>query len=211
MQYAVYIAYKSGMNPLFRRIVMLSCNIEHEMHLTKYLRAFNAVFRAAPLSISKNVGGPCGLLLMMDANATSDATNALLTVVEDTSVASNETGGGASPAGKKKKMKKSKAGDESEENSVASSSVDSFDDEEDWEFNLKNEIDELMKQKEGLLAVNAELQKKAIALMSREKMMQGQTAAARTVSEVVAQTTETTTETVNTEANLVSDVLFSGY
>jgi len=203
--YAVYIAYKSGMNPLFRRIVMLSCNIEHEMHLTKYLRAFNAVFRAAPLSISKNVGGPCGLLLMMDANATSDATNALLTVVEDTSVASNESGGGASPAGKKKKMKKSKAGDESDENSVASSSVDSFDDEEDWEFNLKNEIEELMKQKEGLLAVNAELQKKAIALMSREKMMQGQTAAARTVSEVVAQTTETTTETVNTEANLEKD------
>jgi hypothetical protein len=40
-------------------------------------------------------------------------------------------------------MKKSKAGDESDENSVASSSVDSFDDEEDWEFNLKNEIEEL--------------------------------------------------------------------
>ena len=183
---------------------MLSCNIEHEMHLTKYLRAFNAVFRAAPLSISKNVGGPCGLLLMMDANATSDAMNALLTVPDDASVASNESGG-ATGKKKKKNQQKSKAGDdESDENSVESS-VDSFDDEEDWEFNLKNEIEELMKEKEGLLGVNAELQKKAIALMSREKMMQGQTAAARTVSEVVAQVTETATEIVNTEANLVSN------
>lgn len=180
------------------------------MHLAKYLRAFNAVFRAAPLSISKNVGGPCGLLLMMDTNATSDATNALLTVTDDASVGSNESDGASSPLGKKnnkKKKKKSKADDESDETSVASS-VDSFDDEEDWEFNLKNEIDELMKEKEGLLGVNAELQKKAIALMSREKMMQGQTAAARTVSEVVAQVTETATEiAVNTEANLVSDEL----
>lgn len=49
---------------------------------------------------------------------------------------------------------------------------------------LQQRIEELQNEKSGLTTLNAELQKKAVALIAKEKAMQGQTAAARTAAEV---------------------------
>lgn len=67
-QYAIYLAYKVGPNPRFKRMVMLSCTMEDEKFLTSYINAFTAVFRAAPASVAKTVGGPSGIFLMVDGN-----------------------------------------------------------------------------------------------------------------------------------------------
>jgi hypothetical protein len=61
---------------------------------------------------------------------------------------------------------------------------------------LQQRIDDLLNEKTGLNVLNAELQKKAVALIAKEKAMQGQTAAARTAAEVV-----------NTAANENADIL----
>ena len=49
---------------------------------------------------------------------------------------------------------------------------------------LQQRIEDLKNEKSGLSTLNAELQKKAVALIAKEKAMQGQTAAARTAAEV---------------------------
>ena len=49
---------------------------------------------------------------------------------------------------------------------------------------LQQRIEDLKNEKSGLTTLNAELQKKAVALIAKEKAMQGQTAAARTAAEV---------------------------
>lgn len=67
-QYALYLAYKVGPNPSFKRLVMLSASTEDEKLLVSYIGAFTAAFRAAPASLSKAMGGPSGLFLMIDAN-----------------------------------------------------------------------------------------------------------------------------------------------
>lgn len=42
--------------------------MEDEKFLTSYINAFTAVFRAAPASVAKTVGGPSGIFLMVDGN-----------------------------------------------------------------------------------------------------------------------------------------------
>ncbi len=49
---------------------------------------------------------------------------------------------------------------------------------------LQQRIADMINEKQGLTTLNAELQKKAVALIAKEKAMQGQTAAARTAAEV---------------------------
>lgn len=61
---------------------------------------------------------------------------------------------------------------------------DDYGDAEEQLASMMQRIDELQNEKNGLLALNSELQKKAVALIAREKAMQGQTAAARTAAEV---------------------------
>jgi hypothetical protein len=51
---------------------MLSSAVEDERFLTSYINAFTAVFRAAPAPISKAVGGPSGIFLMVDGNPVRD-------------------------------------------------------------------------------------------------------------------------------------------
>jgi hypothetical protein len=59
-----------------------------------------------------------------------------------------------------------------------------YDNEEEQLASMMQTIDELQSERSGLLVLNSELQKKAVALIAREKAMQGQTAAARTAAEV---------------------------
>jgi predicted transcriptional regulator len=63
---------------------------------------------------------------------------------------------------------------------------DDYGDEQEQLSSLMQRIDELSAEKGALLTLNAELQKKAVQLIAREKAMQGQTAAARTAAEVVS-------------------------
>lgn len=51
---------------------MLSSSMEDEKFLTSYINAFTAVFRAAPASVAKAVGGPSGILLMVDGHPVHD-------------------------------------------------------------------------------------------------------------------------------------------
>lgn len=62
---------------------------------------------------------------------------------------------------------------------------DDYGDAEEQLASMMQRIDELQNEKNGLLVLNSELQKKAVALIAREKAMQGQTAAARTAAEVL--------------------------
>ncbi len=73
---------------------------------------------------------------------------------------------------------------------------DDYGDEVEQIASLQQRIDDLLNEKTGLNVLNAELQKKAVALIAKEKAMQGQTAAARTAAEVV-----------NTAANENADIL----
>ena len=57
-------------------------------------------------------------------------------------------------------------------------------DEEEHMASMQQRLEELLAEKAGLVGLNTELQKKAIALIAREKAMQGQTAAARTAADV---------------------------
>ena len=52
---------------------------------------------------------------------------------------------------------------------------------------MQQRISDMINEKQGLTTLNAELQKKAVALIAKEKAMQGQTAAARTAAEVCLQ------------------------
>jgi hypothetical protein len=64
-----------------------------------------------------------------------------------------------------------------------------YGDEEEQLASLQQRISDLQSEKAGLLALNSELQKKAVALIAKEKAMQGQTAAARTAAEVSVKVT----------------------
>jgi hypothetical protein len=51
---------------------MLSSSTEDEKLLSEYIKRFTAAFRAAPASLSKAMGGPSGIFLMIDANPVAD-------------------------------------------------------------------------------------------------------------------------------------------
>ena len=59
----MYVAVRTGSNPRFKKLAMLTCNIEEEEALQPYLSSQNALYRHAPAEICNVMGGPSGLLL----------------------------------------------------------------------------------------------------------------------------------------------------
>ena len=81
------MAYKVGPNPRFKRLLMLSAAIEDEKHLTTYINAFTSVFRPAPANMAKAFGGPCGILLMIDAHPMQEDAKARKAAARDVATA----------------------------------------------------------------------------------------------------------------------------
>lgn len=183
---------------------MLSSSTEDEKLLSEYIKRFTAAFRAAPASLSKAMGGPSGIFLMIDANPVADPNSP---VPMDGSRGSKRN----SPGRDSPKMRThshshdgdfgsphggSSIGERGESDVEDESDDDDYGDEVEQIASLQQRIDDLLNEKTGLNVLNAELQKKAVALIAKEKAMQGQTAAARTAAEVV-----------NTAANENADIL----
>lgn len=162
--YSVYLAVKNGPNPLFRRMMMAASSIDDEEAFKQYVNAQKAVFRPAPTEMAQMLGGPCGMLLL---------------TIDGASLPQGENGAEVDGLDMDEMLS-----DDEEEHSQKSGMYGATD--EDIMNELRARIATLQGERGTLSQVNSDLQKKASQLLFREKSLQGQTAAARTVAEVTA-------------------------
>ncbi len=171
--YSVYIATKTGMNPKFKKVMMLSSSFEHEELLDKYVSSVTGVYRQAPKEIQNVVGGSCGILLVVNSNDAPQTSPAASVA----SRASRSREGGESRSKKERTGEQGSVGEEDELDD--DDDDDYYDDTEEIMRGMEEQIEQMETEKATLKNLNSELQKKAVALMTREKALQGQTAAVR--------------------------------
>jgi hypothetical protein len=73
------------MSAKFKKVVMLSSTYENAQAMDKYLTKVSGVFRPAPQEVSNAVGGPCGVLLVVNSNGNSVASRSVDDEVSATS------------------------------------------------------------------------------------------------------------------------------
>jgi len=163
--YSVYLAVKTGPHPLFRNMQMACSSIEDEEAFKAYSVEQNATLRACPAEMAQMLGGPCGVLLktINDAPAPTDCSLGG-SLSQDEMLSDDE--------------------DNASQRSLIATDEDIIDE-------LKQHVATLKAEKINLHTVNIDLQKKASAFIIREKILQGQSAAARTVAEASAEPTQT--------------------
>jgi hypothetical protein len=159
-KYSVFLAVKIGPHPLFRHLQNAMSSIDDEEMFKKYVRDQHATLRSAPTEMAQMLGGPCGLLLNTIDGATGPA-DAHLGLMLDTD-----------------EMLSDDEDNRSERSQLAT--------EEEIVVDLRQRVLALRGEKSHLQTVNNELQKKASSLIVREKTLQGQTAAARTVADITS-------------------------
>lgn len=180
--YAVYIATKVGPNPKFSQLTMLSCAMEDEAMLKKYVAdSRGGIYRAGPEEIDRIFHGHCGLFLLPlrsshhGQNEESGAVSAAAAI--DTAAAastckpapfSRQSTNNIIPAQPQDSTSMTGASMQSEEDE------EPIDDEEEMIASLLQRIGDLESERSDLTTLNAELQKKAVTLMVREKVLQGQ-------------------------------------
>lgn len=173
--YAVYIATKVGPNPKFSQLVMLSCAMEDEAILKKYVDARGGIYRAGPEEIDRIFVGHCGLFLspLRLSHGQNEESGAALAVGEKT-CRNNK------PAPFSRQSTISVIPAQPEDSISMGASMQSeeeeepIDDEEEIVASLLQRIADLESERSDLTTLNAELQKKAVTLMVREKALQGQ-------------------------------------
>jgi hypothetical protein len=173
-QYSVYIAVKFGMNAHFKKLVMISCEMQHEESLELFMGAINGVVRLAPPELDRASEGHCGLLLSYDPvipdtiplkrELTDQPTHPRRQSVARSRPATEESRAGGDGGDNQ-----SEPGSEEEEDED-----DIYLDEEEILKQLQAQIHELEVEKKTLSSQNNELQKRAVMLMTREKALQGQ-------------------------------------
>jgi hypothetical protein len=171
----VYIATKTGPNPKFKRMLMVSSAFDDEEALNKFVGGFSGFYRPAPKEVENAFGGHCGVMLVVNNAVESSAMNALLSRTR-----SREDG---SSVGSGSRKKKHYEGDDLSEDE---DEEDEYDDAEEAVHALEDQLANYQSEKQHLLTLNAEWQKKSVALMAREKALQGQTAAARASADMMA-------------------------
>lgn len=212
-QCSIYIAVKIGPNPRFRQLVMLSSLIEFEDAYAAYVANTPGVYRPAPAEVSRAFGGPCGILLLQSHSKSESAAGGVATASSMASGAGRDDlslmtpasaelpGGGYQGAGSDLEESDDDDDDDEEED---------YEDEEDIMAGLLQQISELESEKTSLASLNVELQKKAVALIAREKAMQGQSAARTAPSEggaAAAEQPEPTSEHNQEKEKQYSDTL----
>lgn len=171
------MAVKIGGNPKFKRLLMVSCAYDDEDHLNKFVSGFTGFYRPAPKEVENAFGGHCGIMLVVN-NAVESSNMSVLSRErsrEDASISSSS---------KKKKRHGSFDGEEFSDDEDEED--DEYDDTEEAMRALEEQLSNYQAEKQHLLTLNAEWQKKAVALMAREKALQGQTAAARASADMMA-------------------------
>jgi hypothetical protein len=171
--YSVYVATKTGMNPRFKKVVMLSSAYEHEDLLDKYVASVTGAYRPAPKEIQNGFGGSCGVLLLVSENAqqpsSAASVNSRTSQSREGHRKEKHGGVGESSVGTEEDLEEEEDDDDD----------DYYDDTEEIMRGLEEQVEQLEAEKVTLKNLNIELQKKAVTLMMREKALQGQTAAVR--------------------------------
>lgn len=156
---------------------------DDEIILENYVKSIGGIFRLAPDSVDKNKSGYCGLLLLTDTNVKADEASSPPHTAASASVGSPTT----PTASRRKQFSSTNLGESSQAMSGDDLHSDGEDEGEDDDFyqneeeivhNLQAQYDELETEKRQLLVHNADLQKKAVVLYNREKMLQGSSTAA---------------------------------
>lgn len=168
--YAVYLAVKMGPKPCYRKMIMLSSNLEDEDHLKQYVEAMHGVYRAAPEELERVFRGRCGLLFITSrSKATVAAGGATGTAAAATNDNTDDRG---NDRGDVSKGSQHDEEDEDEDDMED----DDMEDEEELMQQLRDQIDRVENEKMQLVTMNNDLQKRAVLLMQREKALQGQAA-----------------------------------
>jgi len=147
---------------------------EDEIALEGYVKSIGGAFRAAPESVDKNLAGCCGLLLL---------TNEAMIRAEDssspyhTTMSVDNSGSPISPT-----TSSFRRGEVDIEGEHSDDDEDDFyQNEEEILHNMQTQVEELENEKKQLMSQNAELQKRAVILYNREKMLQGSSATGTSV------------------------------
>lgn len=166
--YAVYLGIKKGPKPCYRKLVMLSSNLEDEDHLKHYIESVHGVYRSAPEELERSFRGRCGLLFITHRSKnTATAGNG--------GVAIGDNKGANETAGEGSRLSKGSHQDDDEDDM---DDDDDMEDEEELMQHLRDQIDHMESEKMQLATMNTDLQKRAVLLMQREKALQGQAAGA---------------------------------
>jgi hypothetical protein len=163
--YAVYLAVKTGPNPRFRKLVMLSSNLEDEDHLKQYIESVPGIYRSAPEELERLFGGRCGLMFLTSRSKKVSHTGG------DSLVAAEEVGEVSLEKGDAKNVNVPDADDDDEEPEEFD---DDMEDDEEIIDRLRGQIERMEGEKMQWATMNNDLQKRAVLLIQREKAMQGQ-------------------------------------
>jgi len=177
--YSVYLGVKIGLNAKYKKLIMLAA--DDEVILENYVASISGNFRIAPDSVDKNLAGYCGLLLLDDEAMLKADVNASPHHIGAT------MGSMGSPASSYRRN-----GDIDGVHSDEEDGEDDFYQNEEEIFrSLQLQHEELENEKRLLLSHNADLQKRAVILYNREKMLQGSSTAAAGSSMGMRNTTNT--------------------
>eukprot|EP00597_Dinobryon_sp_UTEXLB2267_P016579 CAMPEP_0201094456 /NCGR_PEP_ID=MMETSP0812-20130820/2745_1 /ASSEMBLY_ACC=CAM_ASM_000668 /TAXON_ID=98059 /ORGANISM="Dinobryon sp., Strain UTEXLB2267" /LENGTH=845 /DNA_ID=CAMNT_0047347027 /DNA_START=12 /DNA_END=2549 /DNA_ORIENTATION=+ len=181
--YSVYLGVKTSPGARFKQVIMVSSSVDDETHLQQYVSGVRGIYRGAPAEMAKMVGGPCGLILCLDSAEEMHSSHPMSRL----------------------QTRASFRADKEEQDMRSDTDLDTedgkFDDDDESDENalvrLSQQLEELRAQKEGLLAANLELQKKVAILLTREKSIQGQSAATKAIADVALSTGTVPTATAD--------------
>ena len=158
MDCSIYLAIRIGDTPLFSKLTMLSCSFEHEPALQPFLNSKKtSVYKPAPPEIASLIGGHAGILLEVN-EAINSYREKRMSPQGSASDLKNFVPSPGSPGSYRSNNDSPRSDDDYEENTM-----------EDLMVEQRN----LSEEKDELLAKNIALQKKAAALLAREKVLQG--------------------------------------
>jgi hypothetical protein len=192
LQFSVYLAVKTGLNPKFSKLSMLSCHMDLEQLLPQFLRSERSIFRDAPRDICNHLGGPAGIMLRPISQEGDEHGKRGDFSTGKSLMDHRSSSGGGGPGSRRSRARKAGAEDAGSDADLSRLSNDSdlesdgdkFFDEEEMEAALTEKINGLLADKEELSGMNSELQKKCNSLLAKEKSLQIQNSAMKAAAEV---------------------------
>lgn len=173
--YAVYIAVKMGPGPKFQQMVMLSANYEDEDLLQKHVNSVGAIYRPSPEEVERVFRGRCGLMFIAAAsNGAKSKKHAKAAAVTTATLDATDPVQTGSRAGDGDNSSNNQRGDDEDDEEDDEDEDEEGDDDEEMIATLRVQIERVENEKLSLVSMNADLQKRAVLLMQREKALQGQ-------------------------------------
>lgn len=176
----MFIGVRTGSNPRFKKLTMLTCPIADEECLQPYLFSQNALYRHGPVEICSATGGPAGLLLEL---AFGDIETSKDDFLKDENALPDSRAGSPPKSRQHTRGSDHETGlDGTAENSefelqgqtTTNDDGDDFADlnDEDAAEMFAKRITALEAELESLETTNIDLQKKCALFIAREKIMQ---------------------------------------